>query len=175
MDAIWNVWRIMRNSLLVIVSIILCVGCKPTAPQRPVFHGSATVDTAVVNALAFNQKMADEADLLLTRYAQQGYVMTEDNYWIRGVHNQDSTWQEGEFISYEATLFTLEDSLIANHQGHTTLDKVDDIQAIKMVLPSLYKNDSVSMIVPWYLAYGSLGSNQVLPYTNLRIELKVLP
>ncbi|MBQ0076781.1 MAG: hypothetical protein KBS69_06595, partial [Bacteroidales bacterium] len=89
--------------------------------------------------------------------------------------SQDSTWQEGEFISYEAALYTLEDSLIANHQGHTTLDKVDDIQAIKMVLPSLYKQDSVSMIVPWYLAYGSLGSNQVLPYTNLRIELKVLP
>ncbi|MBQ0076901.1 MAG: hypothetical protein KBS69_07195, partial [Bacteroidales bacterium] len=109
----------MRNSLLVIFIIILCAGCKPTAPQRPVFHGSAVVDTALVNAMAFNQKMADEADLLLTRYAKQGYVMTEDNYWIRGLHSQDSTWQEGEFISYEAALYTLEDSLIANHQGHT--------------------------------------------------------
>lgn len=162
----------MRYIVLGVVMVVL-MGCGKTQPQRPTFHGSSHVDSTAVGAMMLNQRMAEEADKQLTHYADSGYVLMENNVWARGLQAVEDTLRGKDFVQIEARIYNLQDSLLTTHQSHSTVDKVDDIQAIVQILPHLHKSDSVSLIAPWYMAFGSAGNGDILPYENVRIELKI--
>lgn len=164
--------KIKYTYCLLLLAVVL-IGCGKTQPQRPTFHGSSYVDSTAVGAMMLNQRMAEEADKQLTHYADSGYVLMDNNVWVRGLQAVDDTLRGSDFVQIDARIYSLKDSLLTTHQSHSIVDKVDDIQAIVQMIPHLHKTDSVSMIAPWYMAFGSAGNGDVLPYENVRIELKI--
>lgn len=147
--------------------------CKPTAPQRPTFKGQATAeDSAFLQAVELNKHMAEQADAQLLKYSD-GYSLMEDNYWVKGLTSHTSDLQDNDAISLHARFYRLDGTLVADHEAETIRGKIDDIQAIVLVTPLLARGDSVSLLVPWYLAFGSTGQGNVPPYENIRVELTI--
>lgn len=165
----------MRGIWLLIVGVVL-MGCGKTQPQRPNFHGETEPDSMTVQLLTMNQQMAEQADKQLTRVATSEFVLMDENYWVKGLYPQDDnlpTLDENEYVQFEAELFTLEGRLLGAHQASVKLGQVDEMQAVVQVLPLMQHNMQVTLLVPWYMAYGSAGSAEVPPYENLRVELSV--
>jgi len=166
----------MRKWIGIMSMELVMVACQPTKPQRPTFQGTAQVDTAVVQLLTMNQQMAQQADLQLAKMAGKGYVLMDENYWVKNLYPQSDllpTLREGEYIEFQAEFYSLNGHLLTTHQASAKLGQVDEAQAIALVLTHLQRGQSVSMLVPWYLAFGSAGNADVPPYENVRIELSV--
>jgi len=131
------------------------------------------VDTVAVQLLTMNQKMANEADLQLMNMAPADYVLMEENYWVRGLGNDTVGLLADEYVSLEAQFYSLDSTLLTTHQAETQVGKVDEIQAIVYVLAKMQRGMHVSMLVPWYMAFGSAGNQDVRPYENIRVELTI--
>lgn len=165
----------MQRLLLVIGVLIGLCACVRTQPQRPTFRGETKQDSIAVGALVLNQNMAEQADLHLSHYADSGFVQLDNNAWVKGELTTDSAQmlQEDEYVSLEATFCTLKGQLLFSHQAEVQVGKADEIQAVQDILPWLKKDRTVTMLVPWYLAFGSAGNDYVPPYENIRVELKI--
>jgi len=166
----------MRLRWLAWMMGLVLVGCGRTQPQRPTFKGQVSDDAATVQVLVMNQQMAAQADVQLAHQATEGFVLMNENYWVRGLYPQrdnEPTLQEGEFIAYQAEYYTMSDTLLTNHQVSAKMGQIEDIAAIVQVLPLMQHAMHVTMLVPWYLAFGSAGNENVPPYENIRVEMEV--
>ena len=70
-------------------------------------------------------------------------------------------------------VYDTEGNLYEDRHETFCVGKTGDMRVLDPVLRQLHRGDSVSILAPWYMAYGSLGSQVVPPYTNVRIELRV--
>jgi len=166
----------MRVGIWILLSVMLLVSCGKTQPQYPRFCGEASSDSMVVQMLTLNQQLASQADLQLASVATKEFVLMDENYWVKGlcsVENQQITLQEGEYVNFEAQFYSLTDSLITTHQASAKLGQLEEIQAIIQVLPLMQRGMHVTLLVPWYMAFGSVGNQDVPPYENLRVELSI--
>ncbi len=152
---------------------VVLTGCVRTQPQRPTYHGHAPAeDTTLIQSVTFNQQMAEKADAQLIGYAD-GYTLTEDSYWVRGLKPTDTPLTDGETVKMHALFYRLDSTLLTDHTADATLGRIDEIPAIMSVIPQMNRGDSISLLVPWYLAFGSTGNGVVPPYENIRIELTI--
>jgi len=166
----------IRNVLIAGMAL-MAVGCgNKTQPQRPTFLGQTATDSTSVNLMLMHQTMAEKADSQLAQMATDEYVLMDENYWVKGLKGmaEDApSIQEGEYVEVEIEIYDLKDNLLCVHQANVRMGQVDEIQAVVLVLPQMKRTMSVSMLVPWYLAFGSAGNTEVPPYENVRVELKV--
>lgn len=151
----------------------LLVACGKTQPQRPTFlHGEENADSTLLQAITMNQHMAEEADRQLLRYAE-GYVLLEENIWVKGLCESAQPLPENELVSLHARFYSLDSVLLEDHRQEVTIGRIEDIQGVVTVVNKMARGDSVSLLVPWYEAFGSAGNQQVPPYENLRVELTI--
>ncbi|MCQ2348201.1 MAG: FKBP-type peptidyl-prolyl cis-trans isomerase [Paludibacteraceae bacterium] len=163
----------MQKLLIGICVGMLVAGCGRTQPQRPTFlHEEPATDTTVLQTITMNQRMAEEADRQLIRYAE-GYVLLEENVWVKGLDEATQPLTENELVSLHARFYSLDSVLLEDHQHEVTVGRIEDIQGIVSVVNKMERGDSVSLLVPWYEAFGSAGNGQVPPYENLRVELTI--
>jgi len=163
--------------------VILCMvagfimACGQTKPQRPTFRGEQPhADSTSLQLIAMHQTMAEQADLQLARIADKDYVLMEENFWVKGLKDgnpEQPLLQEGDYVDLSVAFYDMHDRMLANHQANVLLGQVDEIQAVVQVLPYLKRNMHVSMLVPWYLAFGSAGNREIPPYENLKVEVNI--
>jgi len=166
----------MRKLVWVVIAGWALVACQRTQPQRPIVRGEVKDDPTVVQLLTLNQQKAAQADQQLAQIAPKGYVLMEDNYWVKGLYAQDEhipLLQEGEYVDMKADCYSLTGELLMSHQATVLLSQIDDIPVIGLVLPLMQRGQKVSLLVPWYLAFGSVGNGRVPAYENIRVELSV--
>lgn len=167
-----------KQTLLLAGLALVMMACSQgkTQPQRPTFLGQKAEDTVAVNLLLMHQTMAEKADLLLAQTATEEYVLTETNYWVKGLETAPADQpylKEGDYVDVEIHFYDLQQHLLAIHQANVRIGQVDEIQAVVDVLDSMKRGMSVTMLVPWYLAFGSAGNTEVPPYENVKVELNV--
>ena len=161
--------------------IILClmatmlVACSSTGAQRPSqrTRQTDTTDTTVVQMVDLNRRMAEEADRSLTYLAQEGYVLTDENYWVRGINIDDRTPVTTGERRLRLQIRQMDGSLIEDKQTNVQIEKSGLLPAIDDLLPLTRPGDSVQIVAPWYMAYGAIGNGRVKPYTNVQIELLI--
>lgn len=173
----------MSRQYIIIGILFLLVSCGKTPPQRPSFKGQKRVDSVAVQMLTMNQQMAQEADLQLLHYVDEQYALMEDNVWVKGLagemsHGDSIRYQslilkENDYISLSAEIYDLKGQHLSSHQSDAKVGRVDEIVAIVDRISQMKRGDSISMIAPWYVAFGSAGDKDVPPYENVRIELKI--
>jgi len=159
-----------------ILTASLLTACGHTQPQRPSFKGEPKTDSVVVQLLTMNQQMADRADEQLAGIATDEFVLMDEDYWVKGLYpqkNQEKVLQESDYVKFEAQFFSLKGTLLTTHQAVAQLSKVNEIQALSLVLPLMQHHQHVTLLVPWYMAFGATGNKDVPPYENLRVELRV--
>ena len=164
----------MRKGLWLILAAALMAGCHRTQPQTPSYKSGRAVmaDSALLQALEMNRRLAEEADRQLTRYAAEGYAMTESGYWAKGLRNADNILQEGETVEVHLRVLALDTTLLEDMRSTLTIGKEQLPEAAADALRQMTRGAKVSLAVPWYLAFGSTGTDHVPPYTNVLIEME---
>ncbi len=156
--------------------LAIVTGCHRTAPQSPAYRSGrkeVRVDSTLMKAIETNQHLAEEADRALSFYAGSGFAQQELGYWTKGMAAVERTLPPDSTVRVRRTVFTLDSLLLEDVTEEVTVGKAHQIQAVADALPMLEHGQTVTLLVPWYLAYGTTGTTAVAPYTNLRIELTV--
>ncbi|MBQ9426219.1 MAG: hypothetical protein IJU36_01130 [Paludibacteraceae bacterium] len=160
-----------------IVFMAICsmlMACGKTQPQRPTFKNRPqAADSTVVALVEVNQRMAADADSRLARYATEDYALQEEGYWVSGLHDIETGFSDSTQVCVRMQVYDTEGNLYEDRHETFCVGKTGDMRVLDPVLRQLHRGDSVSILAPWYMAYGSLGSQVVPPYTNVRIELRV--
>ncbi len=152
----------------------MLMACGKTQPQRPTFKNRPQVaDSTVVALVEVNQRMAADADSRLARYATEDYALQEEGYWVSGLHDIETGFSDSTQVCVRMQVYDTEGNLYEDRHETFCVGKTGDMRVLDPVLRQLHSGDSVSILAPWYMAYGSLGSQVVPPYTNVRIELRV--
>ncbi len=153
----------------------MLMACGKTQPQRPTFKNRPqAADSTVVALVEVNQRMAADADSRLARYATEDYALQEEGYWVSGLHDIETGFSDSTQVCVRMQVYDTEGNLYEDRHETFCVGKTGDMRVLDPVLRQLHRGDSVSILAPWYMAYGSLGSQVVPPYTNVRIELRVL-
>ena len=109
----------------------------------------------------------------MTVFADSGFAQQELGYWSRGMAAVDSTLAADSCVTLHRTVYTLDSLLVEDVTEEVTIGQSNQIQAVADALAQMERGQTVTLLVPWYLAYGATGSDKIAPYTNLRIELTV--
>ena len=159
----------------------LCVwgGCNRTKPQTPA--NRPVKDTVTMGLMSLNQRYVQEATKQLETYVKNAsidYLMNEMGYWY---HVQEAgngpLATEMEKLTIHRREFALADTLTLYKDEVLQVRpaKREIMDAIDQAFEHLHIGDSVSLLVPWYLAYGPKGDGgDILPYTSIRVELRIL-
>ena len=176
--------QFISNNIYCKCGIIVCllsafcfVSCRKSVPQIPTRKNGKSIktDETVIQTIELNKKLAEEADLFLSYYANEGYSQNETGYWTKNLKNKQSRLKKGEKVTAQIEIYSLDNRLYESRLCTIEAGQDQDIAAIGEVIACMDKGDSVSLIIPWYLAYGSTGNETIEPYSNLRIELTLLP
>lgn len=152
----------------------MLMACGKTQPQRPTFKNRPqAADSTVVALVEVNQRMAADADSRLACYATEDYALQEEGYWVSGLHDIETGFSDSTQVCVRMQVYDTEGNLYEDRHETFCVGKTSDMRVLDPVLRQLHRGDSVSILAPWYMAYGSLGSQVVPPYTNVRIELRV--
>ena len=155
------------------IGLVVLTSCGKTQPQRPTFKNrpAAVKDSTVVAMVALNQKMAEDADSRLIPYVTEDYALQEDGYWVSGLRDVETGFRDSVQVTARWRVYDTDGQLYEDRHETLTVGRTGEMRVLDPVLRQMHPGDSVSILAPWYMAYGSLGSQVVPPYTNVRIEL----
>lgn len=160
--------------LMMLLGILTC--CHKTKPQLPSYKSGRTTsntDEQVLQLLELNRHLAEEADRQLVSYAKKGYILLDNGCWVKGLIPAESPLQTNETVHLWLRTYTLNDALIEDRHCTLTVGQSQEIEAVNAILTQMQHRSQISLIAPWYQAYGATGSEQIPPYTNIRIEIQI--
>lgn len=158
--------------------IIFVVGnsCKPQRPQIPTYKSGReqTIDSTTLHLIELNQRMALQADQQLLQYGTNGFTLDDLGFWVKGAYEPKQPVAIGEKVYVHMQVYGLDGVLYKDEEVRLEVGKQETITVITEMLPRMEKTQHVTILAPWYIAYGSMGSAVVPPYTNVRIELEII-
>ncbi len=169
------------NYQLSTIALLVAMTACSIAPQRPSQRsGQATEPDSVTLAMVeLNQQLAEAADRELINYIR--------NHAGRWFEQEDGSWCEPDTIPLNYAysperpialhLITrdLNDKMLSDVQGHYQLGKCQLPMAVENFITLNYQRSTINfkVLAPYYAAYGSQGTEQIPPFTNVLIEVKV--
>ncbi|MBQ7530597.1 MAG: hypothetical protein IJT12_02700 [Paludibacteraceae bacterium] len=171
----------MRSRLLLILlPVIMFAGCR----KRPLslFKGDHEDTAAIMDIVAIQQKAIEAENEVIT-------VAKADSS-LRWVQHQHGWWycftnQDYEYNDYlsllnnrdtcrliHETVYDLEGNLIVDAVREFDSSADEPVSYIFM-LREMLPGDTVVMLIPWTLAYGTNGNMFVRPYTSIRTQLTI--
>lgn len=163
---------------LAIICQVCMVSChRQTKPQIPTYKSGRAVETdeQLQQTIDLNRRIAEDTDIYLSYFAKEGYSLHPTGYWTKNLKAKTTSLKQGDIVTAQLDTYSIDNNLYYSSLGSVEIGGDQEIAAVGEVLQQMDRGDSVSVIVPWYLAYGSTGNETVAPYSNLRIEIKILP
>ena len=163
---------------LAVIAMIVSAGCTKQPQQVRHLHESQEPDSATMAQLRFNMHMADAADQACIKEVRKDslqYAQDDFGFWYAKVVSHPSdTIEKGEEVALHLILSELDGKVIADVKDRFVAGSGDLPNAINRSLRQMCRGEEMMIIAPWYAAYGVEGTTLVKPYTNLRIDLKVI-
>lgn len=167
------------RGVVCLLLILLWAGCaKQPQPVRRL-HDKQEPDSAMMAQMRFNMHMADAAD----RACQQAvgadslrYTLDDFGFWYaKTLRTTGDTLRTGQQLTIHLVMSELDGKTIADVQDLFTIGSGDLPTAINRSLTQMCMGEQMTIIAPWYTAYGIEGTPLIKPYTNLRIILTTKP
>lgn len=167
------------QGVVCLLLILLWAGCaKQPQPVRRL-HDKQEPDSAMMAQMRFNMHMADAAD----RACQQAvgadslrYTLDDFGFWYaKTLRTTGDTLRTGQQLTIHFVMSELSGKTIADVQDLFTIGSGDLPTAINRSLTQMCMGERMTIIAPWYTAYGIEGTPLIKPYTNLRIILTTKP
>lgn len=163
-------FRYLPICLIIIFSI---VSCNRTRPQTPSNKHEAK-DSETVSLLLLNQRMAEAADSELSDFvkaSQLPFKPDESHLWLYcNDENRAEVLKTGDRIWVDWQTFSLDSIKIEDVSAEIEVGK-SPLRALDIALGNMSENEHCTIIAPWYMCYGSTGSNKAGAYKNIRIEI----
>ena len=167
----------LKICLLVLVAM-LAVCCKPT-PQ-PVKHLGKDngVDSAMLMQIEFNTHMVELANNECLSYIQQdstmSYAQDDFGFWYtKTIRQVSDSVQKGQKVPLHLQVYELNDTLLADVKASLQAGNSELPMAVNRSLAMMCVGEQMQIVAPWYVAYGTSGTELVKPYTNVKIILTV--
>lgn len=161
--------------IAVMMGVLCLVGCGKQQPQNPTYHSGHTPtreDSALIQLMEINTRMVEEADRQICQYAE-GYTRRDIGAWTKGLPWNDRTLSEESRVRLNLRVYQLDSTLLEDITETVTVGQISRMEALADVVPEMNIGDTIEMLVPWYVGYGSTGNEHVAPYTNLRLKLSI--
>ena len=159
---------------------ILCFGLFSCVKQAPQLPSNKLIERNNDNAalLKINSNLTKKEDSLVRIVAQREGAFKKNpiGFWYqisrtgKGVQIADSIQ-----CNFDYQIMKLDNNLIKKGTDNIIIGKKQTIVGLEEGLKLMHKGDSATFIIPWYLAYGMTGENDMIPpYTSLiyRVKLK---
>lgn len=153
------------------------MSCKKQAPQIPANKGNAG-DQNVATLLDINKTLTVREDSILQEYAKNkpGFKKSELGFWYR-INNLNNRplLKINDSIKCKINTFLLNGRRIQNEEKVIVLGKKQLVRGLEEGLKRMRRGESATFIIPWYLAYGMKGDENLIPsYTSLIYQIEVL-
>ena len=171
-----TIYRITISFIWLLLSFA-CVSCQQSPQRVKHLNKEQTVDSTLLQQMQFNIRMADEADRICQARTQQDsltYVMDEFGFWYaKTINLHTDTLQKGHEIHLHLLINEINGPLILDTKMPVVVGAGDLPIAINRSLKMMSIGEQMSIITPWYTAYGIEGTSIIKPYSNLIILLTI--
>lgn len=155
--------------------VALLPACHKVQPQGAANkHEANPEQIALIEA---NMRLAEEADRIVVDSAKTSgipYVLEECGFWYHKLlQTEGDSIRHGMEVEYSATIRNLETGqFIADITEAITIGHSEAMPAIQYSLLYMCVGEEMTIIAPYYCAYGRDGKEGVPPLTNVRINIK---
>ncbi len=156
--------------LLLLLAVTACHRVKPQSPANRQQDDSLKIATTIANV-----RLADAAAAQCTAFAAKqevSYVLSDYGFWyhIRRSGGEQMI-KHGDHVEFCYETYTLDGVMIENVQAQVQVGKREIFFAVDEMLTELAEGDEITLISPYYTAYGRDGDGKVPALTNCIIVL----
>ena len=168
----------MKKSGFLLVTI-LCFGLFSCIKQAPQLPSNKVIERNTDNAtlLKINNALTHREDSLIRIVAERNGTFKKSpiGFWYKIFHTgHGTTIKDSAICMFDFQSFKLDNTLIKAGSEKIIIGKKQAITGIEEGLKMMQTGDSATFIIPWYLAFGMAGDNEVIPpYTSLICKIKV--
>lgn len=169
----------MRKIVLAFGLIGFFFACGDQVVQRPVVYHN---DDFMKRSQERGKLLLAEENEWFKEYRDKSaltFSQTSMGFWISNsaIASEDMA-KQGDFISYDYQVKNLDNSLIYSYQENglqkAVLGKVDLPRGLHAALQLISANDSATILLPSFLAYGGFGDQKKIDAdTPVIMEIKV--
>lgn len=152
--------------------VILCVmvACSKPSPQLPSNKGS-NVDEKAEGLLIVNKRLAVKEDSLLSAFAKHDPALLkhELGFWYKvDKKTKGKVPKEKDKCNFALQVMLLDNKVVMTTEQQIEIGKKQTIVGVEEALKLMHRGESATLLLPWYLAYGMLGEQDVVPpYTSI--------
>lgn len=168
-----------KSSILAFVLVCFCLlfgSCKKQVPQLPSNKGVET-DKSAASLLKINHDLTIKEDRILKIYADSigSFKKNEIGFWYKIYKSGNGTIiKDSVNCKFSSKLLLLNGSVLEIKVNQFVIGKKQTIIGLEEGLKLMHKGDSATFIIPWYLGYGMIGKEKIVPpYTSIIYHIKV--
>ena len=167
----------MKQKIFFITSIIiLLLSCVKPQPQFPSNKGNI-IDSTKMNLTKMNEVLAQKEDSLIQILIKKQSVpftkQTNGLWYHKEIETNLDALKNDSAISFQYKCYTLTGELVKSGKSQIRFGKKETTVGLEEGLKLMKKGEKMQLIVPWYLAYGMKGEDNIPPYTSLIYEVSV--
>ena len=155
------------------VIIIFCIGlssCTKPSPQLP-SNKTANGNTAIQSMLEMNKVLALKEDSTIQAMVDEQaipYIKSKSGIWYSVIHatNSDSLINDS-IVTFSYKMYDLNGTEMLSEKKTVRFGKKEIPTGLEDGLRLMRKGETIRLIVPWDLAYGMKGEDNIPPYTSL--------
>ncbi len=176
----------MKNSISIIVFLVLLVSCVEPIPRRPVSHHS---DSYMEKSVILNKKINAAEEAAIKKYialdSLNTYLVSPDGFWYKYEHqiNDEKPLPiRGDEIIFEYEILSLTDKILYSKKTlgkiNYLVDKEDVTSGLQNGLKLMKEGEEAVFLFPSFKAFGFTGdqqkirANQPLIYKVKLIKIK---
>jgi len=163
--------------LIVLISLFGLISCIKQAPQLPSNKG-IEIDTKSASLLIINKNLAKREDINLSNFAAKkgGFKKSDVGFWYKIERRGSGTLIKDSIeCKFEYKMTLLNGKQLDLGEKQIVIGRKQTILGLEEGLKLMYKGESGTFIIPWYLGYGMKGFEQIVPpYTSIIYTIKVL-
>lgn len=165
--------------LLIVLTVVLLVGCH----KRPfnLFSSSDNQDTLSLEEIYALQRKALEAEnavmAVVKSDSSHRWVQHEHGWWYCYTSMSEDHFDEMNYLLKKDTCQLIHET-VYDLSGKFILDAIREYEPVvgepfsyRFMLREMVPGDTVLLLAPWTMAYGSTGNAFIRPYTNIRAQL----
>lgn len=155
-------------------TVLLPFSCAKQQAQLP-SNKDNKVDSTNINLRAINEVLTQKEDSLIAELVKKqntAYNKTSSGIWYeKEVETTLDSLKKQSTATFSYVSYTISGEKVNAERIQIHFEKKEVPVGLEEGLKLMRKGEKMRLIVPWYLAYGLKGENNIPPYTSLIYEI----
>jgi len=158
------------STICIALIISILPACKKPAPQLP-SNKNNVIDSTNYYLTQINSNIIAQQDSVLSVFVEKNYSdfqKTKDGFWYKIISQKNGkkiTKSDTLLVWYK--LLNLNNQQLKEESFIAHFGKKEMTTGLEQGLLLMHKGDSAVFIIPWYLAFGAKGNENIKPYTSV--------